>query len=162
MKEKTTSLILFVMASFPILSNAQSDYLKATEETKKVENYFEGETSNVFGLFKATGNKDCVDCVEAKVKAGTDEVYFINVTLLAGVDDEPVKATLLDSDKATVTTNGNTSAYAGYDGLTADQTYAAVKVSESGGSVGGSGGGCNAGFAGIAALAALALIKKSK
>ena len=128
-------------------------------ERKKVENYFEGKTSKVLGLFKATGNKDCV---EAKVKAGTDEVYFINVTLLAGVDDEPVKATLLDSDKATVTTNGNTSAYAGYDGLTADQTYAAVKVSESGGSVGGSGGGCNAGFAGLAVLAALALVKKSK
>ena len=49
MKEKTTSLILFVMASFPILSNAQSDYLKATEETKKVENVeLGGKTSFVF------------------------------------------------------------------------------------------------------------------
>lgn len=49
MKKKTTSLILFVMASFPILSNAQSDYLKATEETKKVENVeLGGKTSFVF------------------------------------------------------------------------------------------------------------------
>ena len=117
-----------------------------------------GYNLSVLGTFTASTT---ASVVEAKVNAETDSVYFVvlvDAAAAVATAGDVVDTTLLNKNKAIITTG--TSTYAA--GATTAGTKYAVVAEKKSGSVGSSGGGCNAGFAGLAALAMLALIKKSK
>ena len=97
---------------------------------------------------------------EFTVKYGSHYVFFIEVSPVAAVGDDPVSATLLDNTQTKITTKNTEADYAKSDSTLTAGTYAMVSATKNGG-ISGSGGGCNAGFAGLAALAVLALIRRA-